>query len=222
MVAAIKKKAGRKTAPVGNGLRQAVGARATRLAAEGCIVLEGVAWETYRHIDKAFGDDSRAGTRLNYLHGRLEIMTTSSDHERVKKIIAHCIEHYCMESDIWFTAQGQMTRQAGRDCAAEADESYSFDAKSRQVDLVLEVCISSGGLEKLSLYEALGRPEVWLWRKGRLQIHVWRNGRYESVKRSSVLPAIPLNWIEELSVMKDDFLAMREFRRRLASKSSKR
>ena len=119
---------------------------------EGRVTLHGIDWETYLKIDSAFGDDSRPGTRLTYINGSLEIMTTSSDHERIKTIIGHCLEHFCIERDIWFAAQGQMTRIIRAKCAVEADESYSFDPEGERVGLVLEICISSGGIRKLEQY----------------------------------------------------------------------
>lgn len=210
--------ASRKTARAAarnRGLRLAVAA--PRLVGEQRIVLPGIDWKTYLRIDQAFGDDNRPGTRLNYLHGELEIMTTSSDHERIKTIIGHCLEHYCVERDIWFTAQGQMTRQIRKDRAAEADESYSFDRETHQVGLVVEVSISSGGISKLALYEELGHPEVWLWRRGKIEIHAWADGEYRRTGRSTILPSINVKLVEELTHRKDDFEALREFRRRLAA-----
>lgn len=212
--------ASRKTAraaPRSRGAGLAVAA--PRLVGEQRIVLQGIDWKTYLRIDQAFGNDSRPGTRLNYLDGALEIMTTSSDHERIKTIIGHCLEHYCVERDIWFTAQGQMTRQVRKDRAAEADESYSFDRETRQVGLVVEVSISSGGISKLALYEELGHPEVWLWRRGKIELYAWADGEYRRIGKSSILPGINVKLIEELTRRNDDFEAFREFRRRLDAES---
>lgn len=190
---------------------------APRLLSEQRVVLRGIDWKTYVRIDQAFGDDNRPGTRLNYLHGSLEIMTTSGDHERIKKIIGRCVEHYCDARDIWFTAQGRMTRHVRKDRAAEADESYSFDRETHQVGLVVEVSISSGGISKLALYEELGHPEVWLWQKGKIELYAWADGEYRRISRSTVLPGIQVKLIEELTHRRDDFEAFREFRRRLAA-----
>ena len=50
------------------------------------MVICGVSWERYLALDKALGDD-RPGPRFYYLDGELEIMTTSNEHERIKKWI---------------------------------------------------------------------------------------------------------------------------------------
>lgn len=223
MVAIASKKTGRKAkaarSPRAVVQRPVV---AGRLEPEGRIVLPRIDWKTYLSIDKALGDDNRPGMRLSYHRGALEIMSASSDHERIKSFIADCIKHYCREHDIWLTSQGQMTRRITAKCAAEADESFSFDRDSLEVGLVVEVCITSGGISKLELHEALGHPEVWLWRKGKIEPHAWIDGEYRRVPKSTVIPGIDIKLIEELSVLRDDFQAFREFSRRLAAKRSRR
>lgn len=177
-------------------------------------------WKGYLAIDKAFGDDGRPGLLLNYDDGLLEIMSTSIDHERIQLIISSCIEHYCRESGIYFAMQGRMTRRASSaGKAAEADASYSFVRGPQQpVQLVLEVALSSGGMDKLPLYARLGHPEVWIWSRGKIQVHAWDGAAYQRQLTSSALPKIPLVWLEELSAWTDDFDAVTEFRRRLSKK----
>src|SRR5579862_3236615 len=45
-----------------------------------------ISWDRYLAFDKKLGDD-RPGPRLYYLDSELEIMTTSNEHERVKRWI---------------------------------------------------------------------------------------------------------------------------------------
>ncbi len=179
-------------------------------------MLNNISWKRYLAIDRAFGDDNRPGTLLNYCDGQLEIMTTSADHERIKIIIRRCIECYCDEKDIYFSGQGAMTRRSDTsERGAEADESYSFDQETGRLQLVVEVALTSGGIDKLRLYQKLDNPEVWIWRRGRLQVHAWDDGAYHLVSQSTVLPALNLAWIQELASWRDDYEAVREFRRRL-------
>lgn len=178
-------------------------------------------WKGYLAIDKAFGEDARPGLLLNYSNGLLEIISTSLDHERIQLIISSCIEHYCRESGTYFAMQGRMTRRAsGVEKAAEADASYSFVRGPQQpVQLALEVALTSGGIDKLPLYARLGHPEVWIWSRGKIQVYVWSGAAYQRQITSSVLPKLPLTWLEELSAWSDDFDAVTEFRRRLTKKS---
>ncbi|MFN0079244.1 MAG: Uma2 family endonuclease [Prosthecobacter sp.] len=174
-------------------------------------------WKRYLAIDKAFGDNNRPGTLLNYGDGQLEIMTTSSDHERIKIILSRCLEAWLRHHDIVFYARSNMTRRVVEsEKAVEADESYSFArGEGEKLDLAIEVALSSGGLNKLPLYEKLGHPEVWIWRRGKIQVHAWDGAAYQQQPRSVRLPKIPLQWIEELACWRDDYEAVSEFHRRL-------
>ncbi|MCZ7638251.1 MAG: Uma2 family endonuclease [Verrucomicrobia bacterium] len=61
------------------------------------FILCGVSWQRYLDLDKALGDD-RSGPRFYYLDGDLELMTTSNEHERIKKWIAGLLEIYLDET----------------------------------------------------------------------------------------------------------------------------
>ncbi|HAG84654.1 MAG TPA: hypothetical protein DCL61_26755, partial [Cyanobacteria bacterium UBA12227] len=53
------------------------------------IILDGITWQQYINLADMFVDTF---PRLTYLEGKLEIiMTTSPEHERLKKIIARLI-----------------------------------------------------------------------------------------------------------------------------------
>ena len=87
-------------------------------------VHENLSWERYLALDKALGDD-RPGPRFYYLDGTLEIMTTSDEHERVKKWISGFLEIYFEEViDLDVTMRGQATmREALEKTGAEPDDS---------------------------------------------------------------------------------------------------
>ncbi|PSB60116.1 hypothetical protein C7B79_26980, partial [Chroococcidiopsis cubana CCALA 043] len=72
------------------------------------VVLEGVSWQQYELLLATLGDDF-PGLRLSYLEGTLEIMTTSSLHEELKKTIGMLMEAYFQESRIRFHAIGSAT-----------------------------------------------------------------------------------------------------------------
>ena len=56
------------------------------------IILYDVAWEQYEQLSDMFVEEF---PRMTYLEGTLEIiMTTSPEHERLKKIIARLLEAY--------------------------------------------------------------------------------------------------------------------------------
>ena len=59
--------------------------------AEQRLCLEGITWQQYDALVTLFLDQFPA-LRMTYLEGSLELMTTSPEHERLKKIIARLIE----------------------------------------------------------------------------------------------------------------------------------
>src|SRR5260370_40042654 len=60
------------------------------------VVICGISWDRYLEFDKALGHD-RPSPRLDYLDGELEIMTTSNEHERLKKWLVGLLESYVEE-----------------------------------------------------------------------------------------------------------------------------
>jgi Uma2 family endonuclease len=64
---------------------------------------------------------------------------------------------------------------------------------TRDPPLVIEVDITAPSRRRLPLYQALGVPEVWVWRADALTVHVLApSGVYESRSASAVLPGFPL------------------------------
>ena len=72
------------------------------------IIICGMSWERYLALDKALGDD-RPGPRFYYLNGNLEIMTTSNEHERIKKWIGGFLEINFEEAGCEIMPRGQAT-----------------------------------------------------------------------------------------------------------------
>jgi hypothetical protein len=110
------------------------------------LVICGVSWERYLALDKALGDD-RPGPRFYYLDGELEIMTTSNEHERIKKWIGDLMAVYFAEASIEIMPRGQATMRKAlklsfavksrssalgdRFCSLFAEQSPRFAVKSR-------------------------------------------------------------------------------------------
>src|SRR5947208_9714758 len=116
------------------------------------VVFCGISWNRYLAFDKKLGDD-RPGPRLYYLEGELEIMTTSNEHERSKKWIADLLAIYFEETGIEIVPRGQATiRRALKQAGAEPDESWCIGREKKFPDLVLEIVLTSGGVNKIEIY----------------------------------------------------------------------
>jgi hypothetical protein len=54
------------------------------------LVLDGVDWRGYRRLLRVFAE--RPGLRLTYARGRLEMRTTSPEHEWFKRLLGQFVE----------------------------------------------------------------------------------------------------------------------------------
>ena len=122
------------------------------------VTLNDVTWSDFELILQIRGD--RAGVRMTYLNGVLELMTPSVDHEGIKKTISRLLEAYAEEKGMPFNGFGSWTlKNARRARALEPDECYSLSlGRPTSPDLAIEVVWTSGGIDKLDVYRGLGFP----------------------------------------------------------------
>jgi len=178
------------------------------------LIICGISWQRYLALDKALGDD-RPGPRFYYLEGDLEIMTTSKEHERIKKWLADLLAVYFEEQGIDITPRGQATmRLALKEAGAEPDESWCIGEEKEFPDVVLEIALTSGGVNKTEIYRRFHVPEVWFWRKSKLEIFtLLRDGSgYERVTRSGLLPELDPALLERCVQIRSWLEARRTFR----------
>ena len=178
------------------------------------LIICGLSWQRYLDLDKALGDD-RPGPRFYYLDGNLEIMTTSNEHERVKKWIGDFVGDYFFERGVEIALRGQATmRLALKEAAAEPDESWCVGEEKEFPDLVLEIALTSGGLNKLDIYRRFGVREVWFWRRNALEIFALRpdGSGYEQGPHSRLLPQLDVSLLERCVKMESWIEARRAFR----------
>lgn len=180
----------------------------------------GISWQRYLELDRALGDD-RPGPRFYYLDGDLEIMSTSEEHERIKKWLSDCLADYFLELGIEIMPRGQATmRLALKQAGAEPDESWCLGEEKKFPDLVLEIALTSGGVSKLETYCRFSVPEVWIWRRGNLEVHAMRedNSGYDLLPAASrLLPGLDLALLARCVAISSWQEARRAFRAGLAA-----
>lgn len=184
-------------------------------APEQRLVYCGVGWAAHLELDEALGHDC-PGPRLYYLDGNLEIMSTSDEHERIKKWIGGCVDDYLIQEGIPHMPRGEATMRLV-ETGAEPDESWCIGVEKPVPDIVLEIALTSGGLPKLEIYGRFPVPEVWIWRRGRLEVHCHRGeaAGYERSAGSRLLPGLPVAAIEAAVEERDALKARRAFRAEL-------
>ena len=174
------------------------------------VLLYDVSWEQLEQLDiNLFG----TGARLTYLDGILEIMSPLSDeHEDSKKTLAMLVEVYMRIKNIRFYSRGSATLgKRENKTRREPDESYNLGTKKLTPDLIVEITVTSGGINKLEIYRRLGIPEVWFWEDGLLFVYCLQASEYQKVDNSALLPDLNLELLAKYSRMADQFDAVNEY-----------
>jgi Uma2 family endonuclease len=180
------------------------------------LIIYDVTWTQLEAIEASFQDIG--GVRFTYLDGVLEIMNVSLEHEESKTTLALLLEAYMRAKGVRFYGRGSATlgsKEIGG--KKEPDESYNIHSKKPIPDLVIEVIVSSGGINKLELYQRIGIPEVWFWEDGVLKIyHLQEN--YQLVEKSNLLPDLDLKIFSKYINYHDQYDAVTEFLKYLSIK----
>ncbi|HEY9821090.1 MAG TPA: Uma2 family endonuclease [Candidatus Sericytochromatia bacterium] len=171
----------------------------------------GMSWHQFKLLQKSFANSP--GIRLFYYQGDLEILSSSPEDEIVKGNIGFLIEEFMLSSDINFVGTGSYCVEKEGLALAQPDESYCMVEKKPVPDLAVEVVITSGGVDKLKRYQALGVPEVWFWENKRFSLYCLRSDGYEQVFKSELLPDLDMELLTRCVLMNSRLEAVREFRR---------
>jgi Uma2 family endonuclease len=186
-------------------------------------ITDKVSWEYYETLLTQLGDSLEF--RLTYLDGILEVMSPSRNHERIKTQIGTLLEIYFLETDTEYYPTGSMTlRNPEQRGGTEPDESYCIGSNKEIPDLAIEVVITSGGINRLEVYQRLGVREVWFWQNNRFLIYHFRSENveqfqqtsgYELINNSEILPDINLIILAEYVQYPNPLVAAKSFRQTL-------
>lgn len=182
------------------------------------MLIQGVRWKDYVVLREVL---DTPGLRMTYRRGELELMTPSRLHELRKKTIARLVELYALWRDLPLVGYGSTTfRREAKELGAEPDECYRVGTLMKDgefPDIVLEVIQTNPLLDKLSVYQGFGVPEVWLFQDERFELYVLAEEGYQRMERSRLLPDLDFSLIARLAVREDQHAALRELRELLAS-----
>jgi Uma2 family endonuclease len=175
------------------------------------FILSDVSWKDYVLLSDILGD--RPSVHLTYLEGTLEIRSPSPAHEEFKKIIARLLELHALVRGVRILGFGSTTyRREQKERGLEPDECYFIGTKKEYPDLAIEVVMTTGGVEKLRVYEGLGAREVWFFKNGRFAIHeLAASGGYSERSRSVFFPDIDFDQFATHVVMPDQDDAVRAY-----------
>ena len=175
------------------------------------ILISDLTWREFKAVEQLI---ERPGLRLSFLDGVLEIRKMpGKKQETIKKRIASLVEIYLEFLELDFTPTGSVTLENEFEkVKREGDESYELVANRKHPDLVIEVVVSSGGINKLEAYKRLQIPEVWFWTNDNLLFYSLGNERYEAVSKSQLLLSLDVGLLLRCINTENHAQALREFR----------
>ncbi len=174
------------------------------------VILPGVTWQKYENLSTAMGD--YPGLRLIYLEGTLEIFMPSAEHEMIKKVIARLLERYAEEVEIPLHGYGSSTfRLEAKARGIEPNECYCVNTLKSLPDFAIEVNLTSGGVDKLAVYQGLGIPEVLMWQNHQLTLYDLREADHQEIAYSQFFPDLDFTLLAEYIRPQDQPQAIKEF-----------
>jgi Uma2 family endonuclease len=162
------------------------------------IYLHDIDWQEFEQILLELGE--KRATRIAYFDGELEIRMPLPEHERAKALISHLLVVLLEELDLSWESLGSSTfKKESMKAGIEPDDCFyikncrAMIGKKRldltidpPPDLAIEVDLTSP--TQISAYEALGVPEIWRYKNGKLAIFILTDGSYIE---SSICPTFP-------------------------------
>lgn len=191
-----------------------------RAVEEKLVTLKDVTWEQFKGIEAQLIDNR--SVRLSYLSGILEIMSPVGPlHEYVKRTLGYLLESYMRFLGMRFYGKGGFTLEKKGYASGTPDESYCIGTDKETPDILIEIIVTSGTINRRELYKPKRVPEVWFWKSDTIRIfHFNEQGEYEEVNRSSFFPDLDPNLLLQYITMSDQYDAVQEFEQFLRSQLS--
>ncbi|MEH2377192.1 Uma2 family endonuclease [Nostoc sp.] len=178
---------------------------------EKLVTLKNVSWEQFKGIETQLQENRNV--RLSYLSGILEILSPIGDkHEKVKSTLGLLLEAYMKELGIRFYRRGGFTLEEPGYASGTPDESYSIGTEKEVPDIVIEIIVTSGTINRKDLYKPKKVPEVWFWKSNEIKIfRLSESDEYEEVNRSGFFPNLDPALLLRYIAMPDQYDAIIEF-----------
>jgi Uma2 family endonuclease len=178
--------------------------------------LDGVSWDRYTRLLRAFSDRH---LRLTYDQGNLEIMTLSHQHENLGCFLGRLAVTLTEEFELPIKEGGSTTFRRRRvEKGLEPDNCYWIASEAAvrgktkidlrrdpPPDLAIEIDITHSSLDRMGIYASIQVPEVWRFDGRVLTFLRLRENAYEESPVSLIFPA---------PIKPDDLLPFVELRRR--------
>ncbi|PSN17307.1 hypothetical protein C7271_18415 [filamentous cyanobacterium CCP5] len=177
---------------------------------EQLVTLNGVNWAQFKSIEANL--QGVRAVRLTYFQGALEIVSPISDeHETIKSTLGALLEAYMCSKEIRHYRRGGFTLEAEGYASGTPDEFYSIKTRRDLPDLVIEVIVTSGSINRKTLYLPLRIPEIWFWQAGKIRIVQLEDQEYRETNRSQFFPDLDISLLLKYIDHPDQYDAIQEF-----------
>jgi Uma2 family endonuclease len=201
------------------------------------LVIHEVTWDDYERLLEH--PNNRPSLRVSYDRGRLEILSTSPEHEDYADFIRDLVLIFCETYDLTLETRGRATWKKPRLArGVEADGSYFIVSADRIIgkrqfdlevdpppDVVVEIDLTNDSIRKFPIYAALGIPEIWRYDgKTTMVFYELTGNDYHEIHESRILPGLKPQMLAaalEQSESEGQTVTRKAFRRKLRSLNSK-
>lgn len=177
--------------------------------AQPLLTLRNITWQTYENLLADL--DEQSGVHLTYDQGVLEIMTLTPEHESINRYLSSLIDLLVDELGEDVHPVGSATfKRADVERGFEPDSSFYFTQATqmrgkKRIDLrvdpapelVIEIDISHGSLDKLSIFAQFGIAEIWRYDGANIHIYHLVDNAYEEHSDSRIFPSLTDEKIEK-------------------------
>ena len=165
------------------------------------ITISNLSWQDFEQILIDLGE--KRNSRITYYRGTLEIMSPLALHERPHRIIADILKTILDIQGRNWEDFGSTTLKRPEIAGIEPDTCFyiqnadlmqgctNLDLKQYPPpDLAIEADVTSK--TTLDAYEAMGVPEVWIYRNKQLKIYLLSEQGYTETSISPTFPDLPI------------------------------
>lgn len=158
------------------------------------LILTGMTWSDFEQLT----NEEYLGYRTSYKDGEIIIVSPGRNHENTKGLTGDLIIAFCDAVAIDYYHFGSTTLKNIPEAGKEPDDSYAIGTDKDLPDIAIEVNYSSGNINSLEIYLALGIKEVWLWDKNdKLSFYILESNKYIQKARSSILLSLESATVEK-------------------------
>lgn len=174
------------------------------------LVIPDVSWAEYEALLAELGDGY--AVRVSYDEGRLEIVTPSAKHEKVKEFILRLVHVLATERGTNLETFGSTTfKHKALRKGAEPDTCFYVEHAALVVgrdeldlavdpppDVIVEVDVSHGSIRKMTFYAQIGVPELWRYDGRRAVMYRLSGTSYQETPASVAFPSFTADTLTAL------------------------